>query len=121
MSKRDDYKRNRQHGLPFPPYASRSDTSKAAAVSVAPTTGTLRAMVLDYIHALCWSGATCDEAERDLEMAHQTASPRFWELRKSGQIVDSGKRRKTRSGRSATVWVGRGFAQQARELEGTES
>jgi len=47
-------------------------------------------------------GATCDELERALGIAHQTASARCSELLASGQVARTG-RRKTRTGRSA--WV----------------
>jgi len=32
-------------------------------------------------------------------------APRITSLQQAGEIVDSGKRRKTRSGKSAVVWV----------------
>lgn len=38
-------------------------------------------------------------------MTHQSASPRFGELAALGMILDSGRRRKTRSGRNAAVWA----------------
>jgi len=47
---------------------------------------------------------TCDEVEALGHLNHQTASPRFTELRNAGRIVDTGERRRTRSGRRATVW-----------------
>lgn len=49
-------------------------------------------------------GATCDEVESCLRMSHQTASARIRDLRGLGRLVDSGSRRKTRTGRSAIVW-----------------
>lgn len=50
-------------------------------------------------------GLTCDEIEEKLNMSHQTVSARVRGLvRKGGFIVDSGKVRKTRSGRNAIVW-----------------
>lgn len=53
-------------------------------------------------------GVTSDEAEAELELSHQTCSARFNELRNRGLIVDSGERRKTRSGRNAAVYVVKG-------------
>ena len=50
-------------------------------------------------------GATCDEVESCLRMSHQTASARIRDLRGHGRLVDSGSRRKTRTGRSAIVWM----------------
>ena len=50
-------------------------------------------------------GLTCDDVERRLDRSHQTISPRINELRDTGWIIDSGVRRKTRSGRAAIVWT----------------
>lgn len=78
------------------------DTSEAAAESVAECAETMRQRVLDAILAM--DGATCDEVEERLNMKHQTCSARVCELRRMGMIRDSGKVRKTRSGRNAVVW-----------------
>lgn len=50
------------------------------------------------------TGRTCDELETLLSMSHQTASARLRDLAMRGDIRDSGKRRKTRTGRTAIVW-----------------
>ena len=50
-------------------------------------------------------GATCDELESSLMLSHQTTSARVRDLAKGGRIVDSGKRRRTRTGRQAIVWT----------------
>lgn len=52
-----------------------------------------------------YKGATDDEIERALRMRHQTASARRRELVKDGLIMASGRKRPTRSGRFATIWV----------------
>lgn len=87
------------------PYARGSDTSKAAAESIEPASGTLRARVLGTIKSMREYGMTCDEVEQTTHLTHQTASARVHELHKLGAIRDSGRRRNTRSGRKATVWV----------------
>lgn len=87
------------------PYAKGRETSKAAAESMLPHAGTLRAMVYDEIKARGSIGATSDEIEHVFDMLHQTISPRVYELAKAGFIVDSGKRRSTRSYRRAIVWI----------------
>lgn len=51
------------------------------------------------------TGLTCDELETLLSMSHQTASARLRDLVMRGDIQDSGKRRKTRTGRTAIVWT----------------
>lgn len=50
-------------------------------------------------------GMTCDEVEQRLERTHQSMSARVNQLRDSGWVIDSGLRRKTRSGRDAIVWT----------------
>jgi hypothetical protein len=50
-------------------------------------------------------GLTCDEVEQALDRTHQSMSARVNELRDTGWIIDSGTRRKTRSGRAAIVWT----------------
>ena len=63
----------------------------------------------DELKILSWIkgsevGATCDEVESCLRIIHQTASARIRDLRGRGKLVDTGSRRKTRTGRSAIVW-----------------
>jgi predicted transcriptional regulator len=50
------------------------------------------------------TGGTCDELEQAMGLSHQTCSARLRELNMKNRIYDSGKRRKTRSGRDAIVW-----------------
>ena len=84
-----------------PPHSNRS-TSLEAALSIKEDAKTLRAKVLRFISGA--GGATCDEAEESLGMRHQTASARVRELAITGDIIDRGRRRLTRSGRKAIVW-----------------
>jgi hypothetical protein len=65
----------------------------------------LRGLVFETIKRSGADGMTCDGTEELLLLSHQTCSPRFWELHKRNLIVDSGRRRKTRSGRSAVVYI----------------
>lgn len=88
-----------------PPFAASSDTSAEAAEMIKPNAEKLRQAVYLHVVAAGIDGATCDETEVSLDLAHQTCSPRFWELHKKGVIFDSGLRRKTRSGRRAAVYV----------------
>jgi predicted transcriptional regulator len=78
-------------------------TSRDAAKSIEDVAGKLRRAVFKVI----WEskGMTCDEVEVALGMRHQTASARVCELHQKGHIIDSGKRRPTRSGRDAIVWA----------------
>ena len=94
----------KKRGYPDPPAVSGApQTSHDAAKSMRLHASRLALLVLDLIGA--HAGMTCQEVEQGLCMRHQTASARIWELRKRGAIKDSGKRRKTSSGRNAIVWV----------------
>lgn len=87
------------HGIPSNGVA----TSDAAAASIVKDVARLKAIVLDAIKRE--GGLTCDEVEIVTGLRHQTASARVYDLKKVGRIVDSGTRKKTRSGRDAIVWV----------------
>ena len=52
-----------------------------------------------------WGGLTVDQLEQTLNRSHQSVSARVNELRNKGWIVDSGRKRPTRTGRSAIIWV----------------
>ena len=87
------------------PYQRHSATSKAAAVAIEPVAGTQRALILNEI-LLCEDfGCTDAHLQRVLVLSGDTVRPRRGELQKAGLIVDSGRTRKTSSGRAATVWV----------------
>ncbi len=91
---------------PTAPFASGSDTSRAAAISITPHLERLERSVLGIITAFDERGLTCDELEENTGLSHQTASARINALyRKKGLIRDSGLRRKTRSGRCAVVYL----------------
>ena len=87
------------------PPANRTDTSRVAAESIANGAGMRGGRVLAHIRNLNDHGATIDELSADLEMLTATVCGRISELRRAGQIKDSGRRRKTRSDRSAIAWI----------------
>lgn len=85
-----------------------TDTSAAAGASLRGLTGYLAQRVNDEIFVTYKRGAvglTCDQVEIALHGSHQSMSARVNELRDKGWIVDSGTKRKTRSGRLAIVWT----------------
>jgi hypothetical protein len=88
-----------------PPHVKGSDTSRAAAESVAFDAKHLRAVVFNHILGSGSVGMTCDRVEEIMDGRHQTISARIRELRNEGRIVDSGQRRPTRSGRQAIVYL----------------
>lgn len=95
-----------------PPHARGSDTSAEAADSMR-----VRAMRLSE-RAVWWFDMSRNQGMTDHELAErlgtslQTAVPRRRELVIAGLVRDSGRRRKTPSGRRATVWVRTGDGEQ---------
>jgi len=85
------------------PYVRHSKTSKRAADSLSG-----KAVTKDLyrvLQFLRWSGPATDQEIQDgIPMEQNTERPRRIELVRSGFVADSGKTRKTRSGREATVW-----------------
>ncbi len=94
--------------LPLTPPAHHNapaGTSGVAADRIVGYAKDLRARVLAFIVGQGPHGATDDEGEAVLGIKPQTYTPRRGELVKLGAVVDSGRRRKTGSGRPAAVWV----------------
>jgi len=88
-----------------PPYQRHSTTSRQASRRIVPTQGSLKAAVHNYIESCGTHGCTDDEVQIELDMNPSTQRPRRVELVRDGMVIDSGRQRKTRSGRNATVWV----------------
>ncbi len=96
----------RDAGGPRPaPYVARSETSKAAGEKIKDPARTLRQRVLAFLQQCGTAGATDEEICEALNLASDTSRPRRVELVRGGLAVDSGERRRTRSGRMAVVWV----------------
>jgi hypothetical protein len=85
-------------------HQSHSPTSHAAALSIEPNAGSLRAAVLEAIRGAT-DGLTDEEMQAMMEMNPSTQRPRRVELVRGGFVEDSGRQRPTRSGRGAVVWV----------------
>lgn len=88
-----------------PPHVRGSDTSFAAAMQQLPKAATARAKVVKFIESRGDVGATCDECEIILRMPHTTCSARIREAVLDNQLMDSTRRRKTRWGALARVYV----------------
>jgi hypothetical protein len=80
-------------------------TSEPAARRIEGGAGTLRERILGYLRGRGPDGATDDEAETALCIKPQTYTPRRHELVTLGLVIDSGRRRRTASGRHAAVWI----------------
>lgn len=76
-------------------------TSIDAFRSIEPVIPPMDARVLSHISA---DGKTCWEIEEEADLAHQTASSCLRRLAQRFEIIDSGDRRQTASGRWAIVW-----------------
>jgi plasmid stabilization system protein ParE len=90
--------------------ATTTDTSREAREQNAPRAQAQRDAILAFIHRRGTQGATCDEAEVELGIPHQTCSARFYDLKEqpprgTGQIATFGEVRKTRTGSRAIVYV----------------
>lgn len=79
--------------------------STAALKSVSTTKDAMRWRILAHCLIQGVHGVTCDEIEEALGFRHQTASARLKELKDMKALVDSGRRRPTRSGRRAAVLI----------------
>jgi hypothetical protein len=77
--------------------------SQEAAKRVANYSATMRRKVLDKLREHP-AGLTADELAGNLEISPLSARPRLSELRRPGEIVSTGERRKNESGMTATVW-----------------
>lgn len=86
------------------PPAEHTPTSRAAGDSVRMEANTIRAHVKALILAAGEYGIT-DEELQACGIAANTERPRRRELVLLGEIVDSGRTRRTASGRAAVVWV----------------
>jgi hypothetical protein len=102
MSEADD--RDDRDGTSYAPFVVGSDTSEAAA---AGDKSRQRRRVLRALREAGDQGLTDDEGEARLRLSHQAYSARRRGLVIDNLAEDSGRRRKTRHGRSATVWVAR--------------
>lgn len=86
------------------PYQPHSETSKEAAAQIAPILNPLQQKVLDCLQR--WPEGLTDEQLCDaLGMNPSTCRPRRIELVSQKLVRDSERKRKTRSGRSAVIWV----------------
>ena len=89
-------------GILSAPYQRHSPTSKAAAKEIEFSHRSLKFRLLNWLYV--YGPATDLEMQEKIPMNPSTQRPRRIELQKAGYLVDSGEKRKTRSGRSAVVW-----------------
>lgn len=102
-----EYDRGLPHaylGYPNNPGYQAQETSRQAALEIAPKAKQIRNLVLKALqnHAM---GATPDTIAEELRLSILSVRPRFTELKLKGKIADSGRRGKTDSGKSSIVWI----------------
>lgn len=90
-------------------YANLSQESAESYLSIKPSKSWLQKVVENHIESQGELGATDEEIQEATGMAQNTERPRRGELVAQGIIVKSDKKRKTKSGRTAAVWVHRKF------------
>ena len=89
----------------FPPFQPHSNPSIDAAIAIEPSSRSLRDQVLACLMKAGAYGLTDDEMQTALDMNPSTQRPRRIELLNQGKIYRAEITRKTRSGRSAAVWI----------------
>ena len=106
--------------FPLPPFVRHSDTSRMAALRAYGFADSKRAIVFNAIDGAAEAGLTDEQGFESLRMNSSTYRPRRCELVDgiegvvpAGMVVDSGRRRKTRSGSLAAVWVSFRYADTA--------
>jgi len=90
-----------QVGAPY----SNETTSKEAAKAIVASAATLRSQIFKFLQERGEYGATDLEISAALGMKLSTVNPRRGELVDAGKVADSGRKRKTPSGRMSIVWV----------------
>jgi hypothetical protein len=94
-----------QWGRSTAPHQAHSATSRDAAVSILPEVKTLRGKVLKALYYRGEEGMTDEELQLALAMNPSTERPRRVELCERLLVFESNETRRTKSGRSARVWV----------------
>ena len=99
MSRESGYLRPGQLGY------SNASTSREAAEKAEGSADSWRRRVLEFVRGRGPQGATDDELAACFAVSANTVAPRRTELAAAGRVVNSGKRRMTRAGGTAIVWV----------------
>lgn len=86
----------------IPPFQSHSETSRLAALSMYDKATGLQRAIVEWLDAK--GGMTDEEIQMWTGIPPSTERPRRVELCALGIVRDSGQRRRTASGRTATVW-----------------
>ena len=85
--------------------SGRQETSQEAARRALGRSGSQRNAIYEEIRSRGSDGMTCDEICEYLFLLVQSATSAINTLARDGWLEDSGRRRNTRSGNPAIVWV----------------
>lgn len=91
--------------LPPAHHSAPKGTSEVAAEMIKPLSRSRRELVFNVIKDAGSNGLTDEEGAAATGLSAQSYTPRRNELVKLGSVVDTGRRRRTRSGRRAAVWM----------------
>ena len=95
---------HKSYAAGHPGWKGNGGTSEAAADAMAPLAPTLLRMAREKF-ASAPNGLTAEELSDACGVERVAMQPRTSEMQKAGFIVDSGIRRRNRSGKNAIVWV----------------
>ncbi|GJL53947.1 MAG: hypothetical protein NPIRA02_10790 [Nitrospirales bacterium] len=84
-------------------HASDPQTSHDAAKEAKAIRGEHQKLILRVMHR-CTNGMTFEDIASCASLDYHQVGRRVCELRRAGLVRDSGRKRKTRTGRSAVVW-----------------
>lgn len=87
-----------------PPSQKHSDTSRKAANRIRHRIGPLHVEIIGFLTTNP-RGATDEEMQTGIPMPANTQRPRRVELTQMNRVVDSGRRKLTKSRREAVIWV----------------
>lgn len=87
------------------PPSVHGETSEAAAEAIKPHRVAQWRKIHDRLVLAGWDGLTDQEIQHATNLDPSTERPRRGELVDAGLIYDSGRKRRTLSGRRAIVWV----------------
>ena len=89
------------------------NTQTQAFVRIQPAAEQTRATIMVFAMNRGPYGLTADEVSETWHCPHNHTSPRIVELVRTGELVPAGRRRPTRAGRLAEVYVAAKFASSA--------
>lgn len=101
----DEFNFKKGKKYPDHPGFKNTDTSEDAADKIVSKAATMRGQISEMLEEEGWDGVASDEAADKYGFIVVSTRPRFSELRAKGEIIDSGRRRKSAYGAKQIVWI----------------